>query len=90
MSDEFRKLNKAEPDRTELEYPAAATESEALDLPSNPVAALDPNSPSFFEDAYALAQAEIEGDGDWEECARNFLAAVFMAEAQGVFDEGVR
>ena len=87
MIDEFGKLNKAEPDRTAREYPAAAKECETLDLRSNPVAALDPNSPSFFEDAYALAQAEIEGDGDWEECARNFLAAVIMAEEQGIFDE---
>ena len=87
MSDEFTELDKPEPDRAEREHLAAAKESEAADPASNPRTVLDPNSPSFFEDAYALAQAEIEGDGDWEECARNFLAAVMMAEAQGIFDE---
>jgi hypothetical protein len=86
MSDEFIDLGKPEPDRPEGEYLAGTEELKTADQGNAP-AALDPNSPSFFEDAYALAQAAIEGDGDWEESARNFLAAVIMAEAQGVFDE---
>jgi hypothetical protein len=86
MSDEFIEPHKPEPDRPEREHLAGTEELKTADQ-ENPAAALDPNSPSFFEDAYALAQAEIAGDGDWEESARNFLAAVIMAEAQGVFDE---
>jgi hypothetical protein len=61
------------------------------DAPDNaqwdPLAMLDPNSPSFLEDARALAQSLTAGEGCWEDSARDSQAAVIMLQALEVADE---
>lgn len=59
-----------------------------LDLPCdgfNPLAALDPDAPAFFEDVSGIAEALIkieEHDPHWSESARGLLMAVVMWEVK--------
>jgi len=53
----------------------------------NPLAALDPDSPTFVDDAAGLAEALIkiepgEKDPHWSESARNLVAALIMWEVK--------
>jgi type IV secretion system protein VirD4 len=58
----------------------------------NPLAALDPNSPRFFDDAAAIAEALIKVEGDsqphFPESARGLLQALIMWEVVQAWQGG--
>jgi type IV secretory pathway TraG/TraD family ATPase VirD4 len=46
----------------------------------NPLAALDPNSQTFCEDAAAIAGTLVNGEGAFENSARSYLTALLLHE----------
>jgi hypothetical protein len=49
-------------------------------MSGNPPAWTDPDALTVFEDAAAMAEALVRGDGSFEDSARDLLSALFLRE----------